>query len=184
MGFIAGMTVGGFVGGGKLVVLAGAIDTAPLGTWPIAAMVLFGDVSTAVIMLANMHLLYKIPALGKRLAAARKAGYKVLHTHKWMRRAAEVGVVVFVSLPFQGTGAVLAVFLGRILGLSRRVIVVCIALGAATGASAIALLANMGSTEITKIAENPILGIVTIAITLLITFILGRKFLGLDVDES
>ena len=183
MGFIAGMTVGGFVGGGKLVVFAGAIDTAPMGPWPIALMVLFGDLSTAFILVANMHHLYKMPALGNRLAAARKAGHQVLATHKWMRRAAEFGLIVFVALPFQGTGSVLGVFLGRILGLSRRVLVLCIGAGSAIGAGVLAMLATMGSSEITKIAENPVLGIVTVAVTLTITFILGKKFLGQDLTD-
>jgi hypothetical protein len=184
MWFIAGMTVGGFVGGGKLVVLAGAIDNAPMSTWAIASMVLFGDISTAVILVANMHHLYKMPALGKRLAAARKAGHQVLATHKWMRRAAEFGIVVFVALPFQGTGSVLGVFLGRILGLSRRVLVLSIAAGSGLGAFGLALLAEMGRGEITRIAEDPLLGIITIAITLTITFVLGKKFLGQDMGSK
>ncbi|MBN2719063.1 MAG: small multi-drug export protein [Deltaproteobacteria bacterium] len=183
MWFIGGMTVGGFVGGGKLVVLAGAIENAPMGAWPIAAMVLFGDLSTAFILVANMHHLYKMPAFGPRLAALRKAGHQVLATHKWMRRAAEFGIIVFVALPFQGTGSVLGVFLGRILGLSRRVLVLCIAAGSAIGAGGIALLANMGRSEITQIAQKPVLGIITVSITLIATFILGKKFLGQDISE-
>ena len=183
MWFIGGMTIGGFIGGGKLVVFAGAIDNAPLGAWAIAAMVVFGDLSTAFILVANMHHLYKMPALGKRLAALRKAGHQVLATHKWMRRAAEFGIIVFVALPFQGTGSVLGVFLGRILGLSRRVLVLCIAAGSAIGAGTIAVLANMGRSEITKMAQDPVLGIVSIAITLVLMFVLGKKFLGQNLSE-
>jgi len=176
--FIVTMVIGSFVGGGKLVVFAGAAASAPVDIWPLAALVVLGDMATALILVSNMHVIYRIPALGVHLARAREAGFVVLQTHPWMRRVTFFGLATFVAVPFQGTGAVLGVFLGRILGLSRAGILMAVLAGAIAGASAMALLASMGEKKIAFLAANPVLGVITIAITLLLTVILGRWFLG------
>ncbi|MBN2341885.1 MAG: small multi-drug export protein [Deltaproteobacteria bacterium] len=182
--FVLSMSVGGFVGGGKLVVLAGAIESAPIGVWAIASLVVLGDLATTLVIIANMHHLYRIPGLGRRLAAAREAGYRVLDTHKWMRRMTIAGLCVFVAVPFQGTGAVLGVILGRILGLSRLVIVGAVFLGASIGVSLVAVLAGFAADEITMLAENPVLGVFTVAASLVGTIFLGRWFLGNGIQSS
>lgn len=182
--FIISMTVGGFLGGGKLVILAGAIESAPVGMLPLAGLVVFGDVSTALVIVANMHHLYRIPAVGRRLAVAREAGFRVLRSHKWMRRAAEVGLGLFVAVPFQGTGAVLGVVLGRILGLSRPAILISILVGSSIGSASVVLVGYLGREEIAVIADNPLLGIATVGASLGLTFILGRWFLGQRRPDS
>lgn len=176
--FILSMVVGGFIGGGKLVILAGALESAPIGVWQIAGLVVFGDLATALIIIANMHHLYRIPALGRHLATAREAGYRVLKIHRWMRRTAAFGLLVFVAVPFQGTGAVLGVVLGRILGLSRLMIVFSTLLGSMTGASLVAIVGNANKQRLSMLLENPVLGIVTVALSLAITFFLGKWFVG------
>jgi uncharacterized membrane protein len=176
--FIVTMVIGSFVGGGKLVVFFGAAASAPVDIWPLAALVVFGDMATALILVSNMHVIYRIPALGVHLARAREAGFVVLQTHPWMRRVTFFGLATFVAVPFQGTGAVLGVFLGRILGLSRTGILMAVLAGSATGASAMALFATMGEKKIESLAANPVLGVITVVVTLLLTVILGRWFLG------
>lgn len=181
--FLSSMFVGGFIGGGKLVILAGAIETAPVGAWPLAAMVVYGDAATALVIMANMHHLYRIPALGRRLARAREIGFQVLSTHKWMRRAAELGLVVFVAMPFQGSGAVLGVVLGRTLGLSRRAIFACTVIGSAAGSALVALAGEVGHEEITGLAHNPALGLCGVVVLLTAGLLLGRWFLGYGRDH-
>jgi hypothetical protein len=182
--FLLGMTIGGFVGGGKLVVLAGAVAGAPVSMLPLAVMVVYGDVTTALVITANMHYLYRIPAIGRRLAAAREAGFRVLKVHKWMRRTAELGLVIFVAMPFQGSGAVLGVILGRILGLSRLAIVSMTLLGSGIGASFVVLAGKLGQDEIAKLADNPVLGFGTVIVTLAATFCFGKWFLGQNRNEA
>lgn len=176
--FISSMSLGGFIGGGKLVILAGALDTAPIHIWPIAAMVVYGDVATALLIMGNMHYIYRIPALGRKLASARQAGFHVLQVHKWIRRMAETGLILFIAMPFQGTGALLGVILGRILGLSRLGIFLCTLAGSALGSTIVALAATFGRNKITMIAQNPYVGITAVILTLLATILLGRWFLG------
>ncbi len=182
--FLLGMTVGGFVGGGKLVILAGAVMDAPVSMLPLAGMVVYGDLSTALVIMANMHHLYRIVAVGRRLAAAREAGFRILRIHKWMRRTAELGLVIFVAAPFQGTGALLGVVLGRILGLSRLAIVSTTLLGSSIGASLVVLAGKLGQDEIAKLADNPVLGFGTVIVTLTVTFYFGKWFMGQSRNEA
>jgi hypothetical protein len=181
--FLLGMIVGGFIGGGKLVILAGAVTDAPVSMFPVAGLVVYGDVSTALVIIANMHLLYRIPAVGQRLAAARKAGDQILKVHKWMRRSAELGLVIFVAAPFQGSGALLGVVFGRILGLSRLAIVSTTLLGSTIGASLVVIAGKLGQDEIAKLADNPVLGLVTVIVTLTATFYFGKWFMGKSRNE-
>ena len=184
MVFVVSMFLGGYVGGGKLVILAGGIESAPVGTWLLAAMVVYGDAGTSLMIMANMYYVYRIPALGRRLAEARQVGYRVLRAHKWMRRAAELGLTVFVALPFQGSGAVLGVVLGRILGLTWLAIFSLVVLGSAAGSALVALAGEIGHDEITLLAADPALGVCATVFALVITFLLGRWFLGLNDNKE
>ena len=181
--FVLSMFLGGFLGGGKLVILAGGIDGAPVGTWLLAAMVVYGDAGTSLMIMANMDYIYRIPVLGRRLAEAREVGYQVLRNYKWMRRAAELGMTVFVALPFQGSGAVLGVVLGRILGLTRPAIFSFVVLGSGAGSALVALAGEIGHDEITLLAADPTLGVCAALFALVITYLLGRWFLGLKRRE-
>lgn len=182
--FLIGAALGGFAGGGKLVVLAGAVENAPFGTWILAGLVVYSDVAAALFLLANLQTLYRVPFIGRRLAAAREAGYRVLSAHGWMRRMAWLGLVVFIALPLQGTGALLGVFLGRILGLARPSIVAATGLGAAAGASGVAALGDAGREQITWLTDHPEVGLATAALTVALTYFLGRKFLKMGAKDA
>lgn len=111
----------------------------------------------------------------------------MLKIHKWMRRAAELGLVVFIATPFQGTGALFGVVLGRILGLSRLAIFLSTLIGSTLGAMIVAFAGHIGEDEIVTLAGNPILGIIALAISLAMTYLLGRWFLGqgkMDVNNK
>lgn len=182
--FVLGAGVGGFVGGGKLVVLAGAAATAPFGTWELAALVVYSDVAAALFILANVQLLYRLPLVGRRFAAARAAGYRLLAANGWMRRLAWLALVLFVALPLQGTGALLGVVIGRIMGLSRGAIVAGTAAGSAVGASAVAALGNLGRDQVDWLLTHPEIGIATAALTIGVTYLVGRRLLGADAKEA
>lgn len=182
--FLLSMGVGTFVGGGKLVILAGAVENAPLGIWSLAGLVVFSDCSTASILMANIHHLYRLPFFGPRLAAAREAGYHVLKVHRWMARAAWFGLALFVAVPFQGTGAVLGVILGRILGLSRWAIFAAVVLGSIAGATLMGSAGKIAQRQIAELSDQPVLGIVTVVVSLGLTYLSGRWFLGQQRDED
>jgi len=176
--FLISMFIGAFIGGGKLIVFAGAVEGAPVGIWALAGVVVWGDLATACFLVANIDALNRIPALGPKIQAAHDAGHRVLATHRWMRRAAFFGLIFFIAVPFQGTGAVIGVLLGRILGLTRKAMVLAVIAGSSLGAVAMALLAHFGRAEVAAIAKNPWLGVVTMVLVLGAMWYFGRKFMG------
>lgn len=176
--FVVGAALGGFVGGGKLVVLAGAAESAPFGTWELAALVVYSDLASALFILANVQLLYRLPLLGRKLAATREAGYRLLAGNDWMRRLAFLTLVLFVALPLQGTGALLGVVIGRIMGLSRKAIVAGAAAGSAAGAMGLAALGDLGRDQVGWLLAHPEIGVATAAATIGLTLLVGRRVLG------
>jgi Putative small multi-drug export protein len=175
-GFVASMAVATFVGGGKLVILAGAVERAPVGPWELAGLIVYIDVATALVVLGGMHHLYRIPGVGRRFAAARETGWRVLRHNPWMYRVTWLSLAGFVAVPFQGTGALVGVVLGRLLGLSRRSIVIATALGSLVSAVALALAGDYWQAEITALAARPVLAFTMVVAVAGVT-ILGSYWL-------
>lgn len=175
--FLAAMAAGCFVGGGKLVIFAGAAETAPLGVWSLAALVIYGDVAAALFMLANMHHLDRVRWVGPRLAGAHEAARGVLRANAWMRKLMWSGVALFVAVPFQGTGAVMGAVLGRVLGLTAGSIFTSITAGTVGSAVLLALLGRLWQRRITWLVENPVIGVVVVVVCLAVTVWLGKWFM-------
>lgn len=176
--FLAAVLLGSFVGGGKFVIFGGLPTAAPLGVWWLAGLVVYADLATALVLMANMSVFYRMPLLGRRLAACHDAGWHVLRTHRWMRRAAWLGVAVFVAAPFQGSGAVVGTFLARLLGLSRLATMAAIGFGSVVGCYALAVIGDVWQERIRQVATNPVVGAVVLAVTIAILVVLGRWFMG------
>ena len=176
--FLAAMLLGSFVGGGKFVIFGGLPAAAPLGVWWLAGLVVYGDLGTALVLMANMSVFYRVPVLGRRLAACHEAGWHVLRTHRWMRRAAWLGVAVFVAAPFQGSGAVVGTFLARLLGLSRVATLTAIGFGSAVGCYALAAIGAIWRQRISQVAQDPVVCAIVLGITIAILVVLGRWFMG------
>lgn len=184
-GFVASLAAGTFVGGGKLVILAGAVQDAPVGHWPLAALVVYIDVGTAMVVMGAMPHLYRLPGLGKRLAAARSAGERMLERNPWMRHATWLSLAGFVAVPFNGTGALMGAVLGRLMGLSRTAILSATGLGSLTGSTILALVGEYWAERIDALAERPFLGL-AVVITVIALSTLGARWLlgGTPAKES
>lgn len=172
--FLATLTAGCFIGAGKLVIFAGALEGAPLGVAPLAALVVFTDVAIGLVLLAYLDELGRVPGLGVQLGRAHEVAWGVLRTHRWMRRLTWSGVALFVAFPFQGAGAVIGVFLGRVMGLSRVGILSAVTLGSTAGSIPLALAGSFGRARITWLADNPFFGLGVLAAVLVVTIGLGR----------
>jgi uncharacterized membrane protein len=183
-GFVASMAAGAFVGGGKLVILAGAVEEAPVGTWALAGLILYMDVATALVVMGGMPLLYRLPAAGRRLAAARIAGTRLLERYPWTRHATWLSLAGFVAVPFNGTGALVGAVLGRMLGLTRGSIFTATAFGSATGAVSLALAGDLWAERIDAVAGHPVLAVVAV-LTVAALAILGSKWMfGESQDDD
>lgn len=82
-------------------------------------MVVYMDTMVAMVFVFHAAFLFKIPWLGPRLHDLAKDGHFILKKHPWIRRAAVIGLVAFVSFPLAATGSVGGAILSRILGMNR-----------------------------------------------------------------
>lgn len=177
-GFVVSVAVGTFVGGGKLVILAGAVESAPVSHWELAALVVYIDVATALGVLGGIHHLYRVPGVGRRMAAARDSSALLLRRNPWMNRLAFVTLAGFVAVPFNGTGALVGSLLGRLMGLSRPALVAATASGSLAASLALALASDLWAERINALVARPYLGIVSVALVLGVTVLISRWALG------
>jgi uncharacterized membrane protein len=183
-GFIASLAAGTFVGGGKLVILAGAVEQAPVGHWEVAALVVYIDIATACIVMGAIHILDRVPMVARRLDAAGRSSGRVLAHNPWMFRAAWAGLALFIAVPFNGTGALVGSVLGRLLGLSRLNIVSATAAGSVVSATALALATGIWAERINALAAEPALGAAVLVGAVTLTILGGRILLGSGRDEA
>jgi hypothetical protein len=177
-GFVASLAAGTFVGGGKLVILAGAVEQAPVGHWEIAALVVYIDIATALVMMGGIHVLDRIPSVARRLAAAGESGGRLLQHNPWMFRATWIGLALFIAVPFNGTGALVGSVLGRLLGLSRVSIVSATAFGSATSAGALGIASGIWAARINALAAEPALGVAVLVAAVALTYLASRLAFG------
>jgi len=183
-GFIASLGAGTFVGGGKLVILAGAVEQAPVGHWELAALVVYIDIATSLVIMGGIHVLDRVPSVARRIAAAGATGGRVLEHNPWMLRAAWLGLALFIAVPFNGTGALVGSVLGRLMGLSRVSIVSATAFGSGTSAAALALASGIWAERINALAAKPVLGVVVLVAAIALTFLGSRLALGPGADHE
>jgi uncharacterized membrane protein len=177
-GFLAGLAAGTFIGGGKLVILAGAVEEAPVGQWEIAALVVYIDLATALIVLGGVHHLDRVPWLGRRLADTRASSARWLAHSPRMHRAAWLALAGFIAVPLNGTGALVGTVLGRTLGLSRISIATGTAFGSVAASVTMAIVSGVWAERINELAARPNLGLIVIAIVLALTVGVSRLALG------
>jgi len=177
-GFLASVSAGTFVGGGKLVILAGAVEEAPVGHWELAALVVYIDMAVALGVLGGIQHLYRIPGLGRHMERARSSSSSFLQRNPWTHRIAFLTLAGFVAVPLNGTGALVGALMGRLMGLSRIAIVTATAFGSVTASVALALASGLWAERINALAVRPYLGLVAVAFVLVLTALISRWALG------
>jgi uncharacterized membrane protein len=183
--FLFGAVVASFLGAGKFVVLAHLIwRDPPVGSWTLVALIVYSDLAAATIMMGNLDVLYRLPFLGRRLAACREAGWYVLQANPWMRRAAWSGIALFVAVPFQYTGSVVGTVVARILGVSRFHTATATVAGSALGCSALALLGVYARDLVRYLDPSPVLVVAEVLLIVALLVLLGRRFTGKSLRRA
>lgn len=129
----------------NLIPPAGKESIIPLGIalgipwWLIAASTTVMDICGGLFMALNFDLALKIPMLGKWIKDVMSGGESFFASHKWLEKVSVAGLVLFVIVPFQGSGGIGGTLVGRMMGLSKLKVILSIAAGAFIGSFAIAL---------------------------------------------
>ncbi len=113
-----------------------------LDTWELAYVVMFVNAVSSVFYTYNLDLLQRLPRVGPWLVRSRHNARIMLRQRPWIRRWAVVGVGLFVVTPLPGSGALGGSLMGRLVGISKRAIVLAVTVAGVIVCSAYALLAN------------------------------------------
>ncbi|OKY77717.1 MAG: putative membrane protein [Candidatus Methanohalarchaeum thermophilum] len=83
----------------------------------IAFSIAFVDIVVGLFLVWNFDLLKKIPFMGDYINFAEKKGKRLIKEKSWFRSFTLIGLVFLVMVPFQGSGAVTASIIGRMIGI-------------------------------------------------------------------
>lgn len=129
---------------GKESVIPAAILNDNLNWAMVAIVIAFVDVVAALFLAWNFDLAKKIPLIGAFIRRLEAKGTDLMDKRPWVEKFTFLGVVLFVVVPFQGSGAVGGTITGRALGLTPLKVWLAVLCGALLGCFAIAFGVQQG----------------------------------------
>jgi uncharacterized membrane protein len=133
------------------------------------------DIIVGLFLVWNFDFAKKIPLLGKFICKLENKGGDLLKKNKYIEALSFVGVVLFVIVPFQGSGAVGASIIGRSIGMNPYKVWAAIITGAISGCLLIAYAFNTFKVIFVQNALVGVLILVGIFVVVIIYFIRKRK---------
>ena len=115
-----------------------------LGIHPVvmALSIAFVDIIVALFLVWNYDLAKKIPLVGKFITTVEEKGKNVEEKYGWIKPLRFIGIVLFVMVPFQGSGGLVGSIVGRLVGMKPWNTFYAISIGAVTGCLLIALFSK------------------------------------------
>jgi uncharacterized membrane protein len=151
---------------GKFLPLWGISGQSDFGPYELGALIWLLDTFTVVNMVYALEGFYRFAPVKRSLDRIQANARLVLIAFPRIRRAAVGGVILFVCFPVAGTGAIGATFLGILLGIHRRTLIMAVSFGGLLGGMAMAYAAvhfEGAVRALEGIKEDPVLRYVSIA---------------------
>jgi uncharacterized membrane protein len=130
-----------------------------------ALTIAFVDIIVALFLLWNYDLAKKIPFIGKFMIKVENIGKSSSDKYSWIKPLRFIGVILFVMVPFQGSGGLVGSIVGRLIGMKPLSTFLAITIGAIVGCSLIAYFAD---AILSVFVRNFLLGILIIIVLLVI----------------
>ncbi len=108
-----------------------------------ALSVAFIDIIIALFLVWNYDLAKKIPFVGTFISKVEEKGKNVEQKYGWIKPLRFIGVVLFVMVPFQGSGGLVGSIVGRLIGMKPWNTFLAICIGAVVGCILIAFFAQV-----------------------------------------
>ena len=118
---------------GKFLPLWGISGKSHFTPWELALAKWGLDTWSPLMIIYALDALYRVPVLGRALVRMQHNASIIVRAYPRLQSTAIVGLVLFVSLPVTGTGAVVGAFIGALLGLHRAVLIAAISAGGLLG---------------------------------------------------
>jgi len=148
-----------------------------LGIHPIVMglSIAFVDIIVALFLVWNYDLAKKIPIIGKFMIKVEEKGNTAEEKYGWIKPLRFIGIVLFVIVPFQGSGGLVGSIVGRLFGMKPWNTFFAICLGAIIGTLLIAAFSK-AFLVFAKINTTLTIAIVAIAATIIIAIYLYKKY--------
>ena len=130
-----------------------------------ALTIAFVDIIIALFLLWNYDLAKKIPLVGKFMEKVEKIGKSSSDKYGWVKPLRFIGIVLFVMVPFQGSGGLVGSIVGRLIGMKPLNTFFAITVGAITGCLLIAYFAD---AILSVFVKNFLIGLMILIIILII----------------
>ena len=130
-----------------------------------ALSIAFVDIIVALFLVWNYELAKKIPLIGRFMAKVEQIGKVSSGKYSWIKPLRFIGIVLFVMVPFQGSGGLVGTILGRLIGMKPWNTFLGITIGAITGCLLIAYFAEMIKSVF---IQNVLMGIFSIILVVII----------------
>jgi uncharacterized membrane protein len=134
----------------------------------IALSIAYVDIIVALFLVWNYDLAKQIPFVGKFMIKVEEKGKSVEEKYGWVKPLRFIGIVLFVMVPFQGSGGLVGSIVGRLIGMKPTNIFYAITIGAVIGCLLIAMFSQafLIFAEInTTLTFILIAGVIIVAIT-------------------
>ncbi len=127
--------------GKETIIPAGVI--AGINPLIMALSIAFVDIVVALFLVWNYDLAKKIPFIGTFIDKIEKIGKKTSNKYNWIKPLRFIGIILFVMVPFQGSGGLVGSIIGRLIGMKPWNIFFAISVGSIFGCILIAYFADI-----------------------------------------
>jgi len=133
-----------------------------------ALSIAFVDIVVALFLVWNYDLAKKIPFVGKFITKVEEKGRNVEQKYSWIKPLRFIGIILFVMVPFQGSGGLVGSIVGRLIGMKPWNTFFAISLGAVIGCLLIATFAQafLIFAEINTLLTLILVGVIVVVIIL------------------
>ena len=125
----------------------------------------FIDIIVALFLVWNYDLAKKIPFVGKFMEKVETIGKSASDKYGWIKPLKFIGIVLFVMVPFQGSGGLVGSIVGRLIGMKPWNIFMAITSGAIIGCVMIAYFAD---AILGVLVKNFMLGLLLLIVILMV----------------
>ncbi|HJJ99444.1 MAG TPA: small multi-drug export protein [Methanocorpusculum sp.] len=155
-------------------VIPSAIGDIP--PWIICFGIILMDMMSSILIALNFDILEKIPFVGSLIHRLVAGADSVRKKKPWIEQCSHLGLLIFMYLPFQGSGAITTTILGRLLGVKAWTVFWIVTVGSILSTLSIAFGAA-GVRELWRI--NPWfagVAILVIAVVIIAAILVWRRY--------
>ena len=155
---IGGAAVAALIAG----IIGMPIDPAEITGFPLWVVVLAivgMDIAVAAFITFNFDLLLKIPFIGNWLRWIMRGADNIIQSKKWIRDLSSAGLLLFMYIPLQGSGAMTTSVIARLLNYPPMLAIGLVTIGSLISS----LTVGLGISSIIKLWEvNPLLAVLEV----------------------